>query len=188
MIEAIYHWPEHRFVYLRIAKCYSSTLLNHLHVNDGKSAKLSVIPEDPGMVFMPIRHPIDRVMSYYSRSHYRLSFDQFVAELPGMIESGDVHVTPYAEAAEDATHVLPVEYMPQWWGYMYTKKPGIFGDYPARKANQSKDKYRPTEAVKQYFRGAISHYYGADLEVWSESVEEHERTTSFPVGDRTDLP
>jgi hypothetical protein len=188
VIEAIYHWPEHRFVYLRIAKCYSSTILSHLHVNDGKSLKLNELPDDPGMVFMPIRHPIERVVSYYSRSHHDKSFDEFVDGLPGMIESGDVHVTPYAEAAEDATHIMPVEHMDRWWPTMYSMKPGIFGDYPAKTANQSKEVYRPSEVIKQYFRGAIARYYEADLLVWSESVEELERDTFIPGRDRTDLP
>lgn len=181
MIHTLYYWPDQEFTYARIAKCYSSTLTNHLCQNDTNNIQVAEVPS-AGPVFMPIRHPVDRVASHYSRTYWKkYTFEEYVDQVlnQGLAER-DPHVAPYVESTKLATHVRPVEYMEQWWNEFYVMRPGIFGDYPSRIANRSKDEHRPDHRLVQYLRAEISSFYELDLQAWNEACDDY-RTSPFPV-------
>jgi len=178
-VEAIYHWPLHDFSYLRICKCWSSTLVNHFSRNDPAS---NVVDEPRGSIrFAAIRHPVDRCLSHYSRIYHAEWLEDYVyGILPCLVRKGDPHVVPYAEITNIATHIGTVETATVWWGWMSAIKPAIFGEYPSIIANSSRPAHRPHSGAVAAIRDVIMGFYHDDLALWEEV---NERVRRSPAGD-----
>ena len=168
-LHTIYNWEAESFSYLRIPKCYSSTFTNYFNDRDGSSVIGTHANGQMRVAF--IRHPLQRVVSFYSRTWHQKPFEQWVrSDLPGLIER-DPHAAKYWKIRALATHVEAVEAMNVWWPVYQELKPQFFGDMPTQTANASKDHHKPDQSLVNELAPLIMRNYREDEDLWLEKYE-----------------